>query len=138
MKDILMQYNDLHDEIKNLEGRINKLQNIKIETDTVTGSDSEYPYIPRKYVIEGYNVQDLDRLNELKALLVERKDQCEDMKLDIERFISKIPDSLTRMVFQYRYVDGLSWQAIAMRIGKVHESYPRRDIHDKYLEGLDE
>ena len=137
-KKLLKQYTDLQEEIKDLEKRIKKLENFKVEHDKVTGSNSEFPYQPRSFTIEGYNIQDVDRLNKVKSLLVDRKEKCEDMKLEIEKFISTIPDSRTRRVFQYRYVDGLSWQAIAMRIGKVHESYPRRDIHDKYLEGLGE
>ena len=138
MKDILKQYNSLIDEIKELEKDIEQMQNFKVEHDKVTGSNNEFPYQPRSFTIEGYNIQDVDKLNKKKEILKERKSKCEDTKLQIEEFISTIPDSLTRRVFRYRYIDGLSWQAIAMRIGKVHESYPRRDVHDKYLEGLED
>lgn len=137
-KELLKQYNDLQEEIKDLKKGIDKLSDFKIERDKVTGSDSEFPYIKRSFTIEGYNIQDIDRLNELKDLLVDRKNKCEEMKLEIEKFISSIPDSKTRRVFQYRYIDGLSWQAIAYRIGKHDESYPRKVIHDKYLEGLED
>lgn len=135
-KDLLKQHTDLKREIKELEKKIDKLSNLKIEHDKVTGSNREFPYQPMSFNIEGYNIQDVDRLNELKRLLIDRKCKCEEMKIGIEEFISTIPDSLTRMVFQYRYIDNLSWQAIAMRIGKVHESYPRKDVHDKYLNNL--
>lgn len=138
LKDLLKQYTDLQAEIKDLEKRIKKLENFKVEHDKVTGSNSEFPYQPRSFTIEGYNIQDVDRLNKVKSLLVDRKDKCEDMKLEIEKFISTIPDSRTRRVFQYRYIDNLSWQAIAMRIGEYDESYPRKVIHNKYLEGLED
>ncbi len=136
-KKLLTQYTDLQAEIKDLEKRIDKLSNFKVEHDKVTGSDSEFPYIKRSFTIEGYNIQNIDRLNELKKLLIDRKSKCEDMKLEIEKFISSIPDSRTRRVFQYRYIDGLSWLQIARRIGKYEESYPRKVIHDKYLEGIE-
>jgi DNA-directed RNA polymerase specialized sigma24 family protein len=135
-KKLLTQYTDLQAEIKDLEKRIKKLENFKVEHDKVTGSENEFPYIKRSFKIEGYNIQDIDRLNELKELLIDRKNQCEEFKLQIEKFISNIPDSRTRRVFQYRYIDGLSWLQIARRIGKYEESYPRKVIHDKYLEGL--
>lgn len=135
IKKLLAQYTDLNAEIKDLEKRIDKLSNFKVEHDKVVGSDSEFPYIKRSFTIEGYNIQDLDRLNELKDLLVDRKNKCEEMKLEIEKFISSIPDSRTRRIFQYRYIDGLTWLQIAMRMNKVHESYPRK-IHDRYLEGF--
>ncbi len=48
------------------------------------------------------------------------------MKLQIEEFINNIPDSKTRRVFQYRYIDNLCWQAIARKISKTDESYPRK------------
>ena len=137
IKYLLKQYNSLIEEIKGLEKRIDKLNNFKVEYDKVVGSDSEFPYIKRSFTIEGYNIQDIDRLNELKEVLIERKIKCEELKLQIEKFISTIPDSRTRRVFQYRYIDNLSWQAIAMRIGKYDESYPRKVIHDKYLEGIE-
>ncbi|WP_312667440.1 hypothetical protein [Tissierella praeacuta] len=142
IKDLLKQYNDLQIEIKELEQRITKLRNkkIKIEHDRVKGSSDAFPYIERSFTIEGYNYPEADRKEErlikLNDLLCRRKSKCEDLKLQIEEFIFNIPDSRTRRVFHYRYIDNLSWQAIAIRIGKTHESYPRKEIHDKYLNNL--
>ncbi|AJE09939.1 hypothetical protein [Clostridium botulinum] len=145
MKDttfLLKQYNDLKVEISELENRIEKLENkkIKIEQDSVKGSSNVFPYTERKFTIEGYNYLEADkkeeRLIRLNNLLSKRKNKCEDMKLQIEEFINNIPDSKTRRVFQYRYIDNLCWQAIARKISKTDESYPRKIIHDKYLENL--
>lgn len=141
MKQLLSQYNDLKIEIAELENRIVKLQNkpIKIEFDRVKGSSDVFPYTERSFLIEGYNYPEADRkesrLIKYNNLLCRRKQKCEDMKLQIEEFINNIPDSRTRRIFQYKYIDGLEWLPIAMRLGKIHESYPRK-IHDRYLEGL--
>ncbi len=137
-KNFLQQYADLQAEMKDLENRIRKLEALKdkLVHDSVTGSDSEFPYIKKRFHIHGLDEKRRSRLSRLKNLLAKRKEKCEEMKLQIEEFISTIPDSRTRRVFQYRYIDDLTWQAIAMRLGKVHDSYPRRDIHDKYLENL--
>lgn len=137
-KKLLAQYTDLKEEIKDLEERIDKLSDIRVERDKVTGSDNEFPYIKRSFTIEGYNLQNIDRLHELKQILIKRKSKCEEMKLQIEKFISDIPDSRTRRVFQYRYINGLSWLQIARRIGKHDESYPRKMVHDKYLDSLED
>lgn len=143
-KELLKQYNSILEEIKELNREIERLENkeIKHEIDKVKGSNAEFPYQPRSFTIEGYNVLEEDRIIKRiltkKNILYRRKAKCEDLKLQIEEFINTIPDSLTRRVFRYRYIDNLSWQAIAMRLGRVHESYPRRDIHDKYLESLKE
>lgn len=142
MKDLLRQYNDLLVEIKDIERKIDKLEKIecKFEKDNVTGSNPYFPYEARTFRVEGYNILEEEkrniRISRMKKILYKRKSKCEDMKIEIEEFINSIPDSRTRRVFQYRYIDNLNWQAIAMRIGKCHESYPRKDIHDKYLNNL--
>lgn len=142
MKELLKQYNDLKLEIIELENRIEKLENYKIkhERDSVKGSSNVFPYVERNFVIEGYNILEEDkkeeRLIKLKNLLIKRKSKCEDIKLQIEEFINAIPDSKTRRVFEYRYIYNLSWPAIARRIDRSDESYPRKIIHDKYLENL--
>lgn len=141
-KELLKQYNSILEEIKELNRDIERLERkeIKHEIDKVKGSNSEFPYQPRSFTIAGYNVQEeeqiLKRILTKKNILYKRKNKCEDLKLQIEEFIDTIPDSLTRRVFRYRYIDGLSWQAIARRIGKFEESYPRKIIHDKYLDNL--
>ena len=128
---LLKQYKDLCREIKELENYIKKLENRNI-SDIVAGSNNEFPYQIVNFKIEG-----LAPTDKLCKVLVERKVKCEQLKIKIEEFISGIPDSITRQVFQYRYIDGLSWQAIAYRIGRHDESYPRKVVHDKYLEGLE-
>ncbi len=135
-KELLGQYRSLLEEIKTLKKRIKQIENYKVEHDIVSGSSPYFPYQPRTFIIEGYNIQDIDKANELKEILETRKEECECLVLEIEKFISDIPDSRTRRVFQYRYIDGLEWLPISMKFGRVHESYPRK-IHDRYLEGLE-
>lgn len=132
---LLKQYKDLCREIKELENYIKKLENRNVSdivSDIVAGSNNEFPYQIVNFKIEG-----LAHTDKLRKVLVERKVKCEQLKIKIEEFISDIPDSITRQVFQYRYIDGLGWQVIAYRIGKHDESYPRKVIHDKYLDSLD-
>lgn len=135
VKKLLRQYIDLQQEIKGLEKRIKNLENYKFEHDKVTGSNPYFPYQARSFTIEGYNINEVDRVNKLKKLLIKRKNKCEDMKLEIEEFISNIPDSRTRRVFQYRYIDNMEWLPISRRFGKYDESFARK-IHERYLEKL--
>lgn len=136
MKQTLRQYNSIREEIKELRREIAKLERQeKYATDKVAGSDDQFPYAKKHFTISGI-VEDKN-LTRKKKNLIGRLKKCEELKLQIEEFISNIPDSLTRRVFQYRYIDNLNWQQIARRIGKYDESYPRKVIHDKYLEGLE-
>ena len=127
---LLKQYKDLCREINELENNyIKKLENRNV-SDIVTGSNNEFPYQIMSFKVEG-----LAHTDKLREVLVERKVKCEQLKIKIEEFISNIPDSRTRRIFQYRYIDGLTWQQVSRRIGGYEESYPRK-IHDRYLEGL--
>ncbi|NQS75256.1 MAG: hypothetical protein HQP61_02265 [Peptococcaceae bacterium] len=135
IKKLLRQYTDLVLEIKSLEKRIGRIeaQVDVIEHDIVVGSDTEFPYTKKTFHIEGISARRQERLMTLRSLLVQRKEKCEELKFRIEIYISTIPDSLTRLVFQYRYIDGYSWLKVAHLIGRQDESYPRKMIHDKYL-----
>lgn len=135
MKELLKQYKDLQNEIKTLKKRIKQVENFKVQHDKVVGSNPCFPYQSMTFTIEGYNIQDIDKASELKKILENRKKKCENLVVQIEGFISEIPDSRTRRIFQYRYIDGLEWLPISMRFGKVNESYSRM-IHERYLEGM--
>lgn len=143
IKKLLSQYNSLIKEINELNREIERLERLECnhEIDSVKGSNPYFPYQPRNFKIEGYNILEEERINNRlirkKGILIRRKSKCEELKLEIEEFISNIPDSLTRRVFRYRYVDELEWLPIARRIGRNDESYPRKMIHDRYLEGLE-
>lgn len=139
IKESLKQYSDLQKEIKELEQRIERVRNKKIQvvTDSVKGSSKYFPYVERSFVITGLEEDKKEQqLEKLNSILLKRKTKCEEIKLQIEEFINTIPDSRTRRVFSLRYIDGLNWLQIARKIERYDESYPRKVIHDKYLENL--
>lgn len=133
---MLKQYNSLTEEIKELEKEIKCLEGkeLKVITDKVTGSNDKFPYEKKHFHIEGV-VED-ERLVQKRNVLLKRKLKCEYMKVEIEEFINTIPDSLTRRVFKYRYIYELSWLQVAFKIDRYDESYPRKMIHDRYLEEI--
>lgn len=54
---------------------------------------------------------------DLTALIETKIVQCVYEKRRLERFIAQIPDSITRQVFTLRFVEGLSYNQIAVRLG---------------------
>lgn len=52
--------------------------------------------------------------------------------LVLNKFISQIDDSQMRQILCLRYLDNLTWQQVAFRIGESDESYPRRK-HNEFL-----
>lgn len=121
----LEQYRSIVAEIDEIRDRLNK----HTVHGTVTGSDSEFPYVKHSISVGGV-VETED--NQRDMLLIHR---LEKQKREIEDFVHSIPDSITRRIFTYRYLDGRvkpSWQWIAFKIGHHDEQYARRK-HNKYL-----
>lgn len=137
-KQILVQYRDLQQEIKEIEQSISKLK-IEIpkleqrlaeieagETvkDKVRGGAGGI----QNFAIEGIPTREYaQRKNTLacKKLLLDRRKttlECQNVKLleiinEIEQFITTIEDSHIRRIVRLRFVDNLSWNQVAMRIG---------------------
>lgn len=122
----LKEYRYLKREIKSLQERIKLLK--PAVSDTVRASSTEFPYQEIHIRIEGED----PRKSCLELILQKRLDACVDKVIEIERFISSIEDSRTRMIFQRRYVDGWSWAKISRSMGSMDESYARK-THERYI-----
>lgn len=68
----------------------------------------------------------------LEQLLADHMHRAVCELLRLQTIINEIPDSELRLIFYYRYIKGLSWSAIAFRIGRHDEQIPRKK-HDRYL-----
>ena len=54
---------------------------------------------------------------DLQAIIAARQIQCIHERARLERWISDIPDSLTRQIFTYRFADCMSWARVATLVG---------------------
>lgn len=70
---------------------------------------------------------------DLQALIAAKQIQCIHERARLERYISDIPDSLTRLVFQYRFVNGLPWSQVAFSIGGGNTEDSVKKICYRYL-----
>lgn len=125
-KEELKQYRSIVAELNEVNDRINS----NTVYGTVTGSDSEFPYV--KHCISVSGVEPTQK-NENDIILRQRLEQ---QKQKIELFIATISDSETRRIFRYRYIDGTvmpSWQWIAFKIGVSGDGSTERKKHDRYL-----
>lgn len=50
-------------------------------------------------------------------------------------FIDNIPDARLRLILSARYIDGMTWQQVAFKIGEYDEQVPRR-IHNRALKRM--
>ena len=80
-----------------------------------------------------------DRVARAAASLADLRDRMARRRLDcleelgrLYAFIDDLPDSQLRQIFAARYIDGLSWQNVAWRIGETDEQVPRL-LHNRAL-----
>ena len=119
----LKQYRSICAEIEEKTIELNN----NIVKDTVRRSDNEFPYIQHSVEISG--IADNDRLTHRISLLKKAKEET-------EKFIDSIDDSLTRRIFEYRYVKGKvmpSWQSVAFKVGGGNTSDSVRKVHERFL-----
>jgi hypothetical protein len=54
---------------------------------------------------------------EIREVIRDKRTRCLRERLRLERYIASVDDSLVRMAMTLRFLDGMHWQAVAMRIG---------------------
>lgn len=73
---------------------------------------------------------DQARYDHRKAVLQQKKDQA----AAVERWIDSIDDAETRMVFKMYYTEGLGFESISIKLGRIRsDDYIRMYIRDKFL-----
>lgn len=125
----LSQYVALKKEIEDLSKKIKNCKD-EIVTDSVRGSNLNFPYQEITSQIIGISQNKHKR--KLYRILNKRLEQSRNLKLEIENYISSIPDSQIRYIFEKRYIDGWSWSRISRELGKYYSDYARIK-HDRFL-----
>lgn len=136
-KEELGNYIALKREVELLENRINKLceksENIPVVAEKLKASSPVFPYTEHRVSVQMSLPEAADRVGKLMRLYEQRKMEAEEEMLRIEQYISSIPDSEIRQIFQMRFIDGLKLREIAEQlamdrsgIGKKIRSYTYR------------
>ena len=123
-KEILIQYSDLQEEVKEVRERIDKTEKqiAKIEAegsviDTVSGGSGNAQH----FKIEGFPYPEYSRKKTLlyarKATLASLEMELLEMLNQVEEFIASLDDSRMRRIITLRFIENLSWNKVADRIG---------------------
>ena len=123
-KEILIQYSDLQEEVKEVRERIDRTERqiAKIEEDgnvidTVSGGNGGIQH----FKIEGFPYPEYSRkktlLDARKATLASLELELMEMLNQVEEFIASVDDSRMRRIITLRFIDNLSWNKVADRIG---------------------
>lgn len=123
-KEILIQYSDLQEEIKEVRQRIEKtekqiarIEEEKTVCDKVMGGEGGL----QPFKIEGFPYPEYSRK---KTLLYSRKATLTSLEMElletlnkVEEFIASVDDSHMRRIINLRFIENLSWNRVADRIG---------------------
>lgn len=140
-KEILIQYSDLQEEVKEVRERIEKTEKqiAKIEAegnviDTVSGGCGGIQH----FKIEGFPYPEYSRK---KTLLYARKATLASLEMElletlnqVEEFIASVEDSRMRRIIMLRFVENLSWNAVAHRLGGNTTADSARMEFNRYIE----
>lgn len=137
-KEILIQYSDLQEEIKEIREKIEKLNKEIAALEKVIGKIENGELVKDKvrgglggvqnFNIEGVPFPEYEKkktdLMVKKLLLSQRKSTLELLEFDllkktneVEEFIASIEDSRMRRIINLRFLENLSWNKVADRIG---------------------
>lgn len=70
-------------------------------------------------------------ITDLEAIIQAKIEQRIYEHSRLERYISDIPDSLTRQIFTLRFIEGLTWEDVADKIGS--SSYSVKHICYRFI-----
>ena len=115
----LEQYRSLKREIDILEKELHKITHQSPYSMNFNG-------MPRSGKIADKTGEMAALVADIEGMLKDRKYWCLHMRKKIERFIDSIEDSETRTIVRLRAIDNLSWQDIAIKLGKSDRAYPKR------------
>ena len=148
-KDVLVQYYEIREEIKDLRDRIDRdqrrLERMREEgivSDTVRGTRKDGIIGPIK--ITGFPVPEYEAVEAmLKKRIVKLgilEDELQEAVSAVDDYIAAIPKSDLRQMFRLYYLDDLTWAQVALN---MNVRFPKKKIpytedscrmrHNRYL-----
>ena len=126
----LKQYKALKREIAGLDRAIDKLREQASDVPTVLGkvrgSSNDFPYIEEHITVQMDEPREADAINKRMQIKRKRKEECEKLALEIERFIQEIPDSTDRQIFELTFLEGMKQREVAEKVHLERSSISKR------------
>lgn len=123
---LLDDYRKIKREIPLLETELKEMR----ETDSGIGNSTIFDYRTGQARPQSVIGFDWERYEKREAKLERKKEKSKA----VEEWINNIEDGQTRCVFRMFYIDGMTWEKIAIKMGySKSPDYPRKMIRDDYL-----
>ena len=121
-KDILKQYIDACEAVKETEEQIRQLQKNRktVVVDAVKGSMHDFPFAAKSFKVAGIVhsvLEDPGQLDREEMILEERKAAAAQIKSQVEAWLNTIPVRMQRII-RYRDFEELTWRQVAMKMGR--------------------
>lgn len=121
-KDILKQYIDACESVKETEEQIRQLRKNRktVVVDAVKGSMHDFPFAAKSFKVAGIThsvLEDPGQLDREELLLEERKAAAAQIKSQVEAWLNTIPVRMQRII-RYRDFEELTWRQVAMKMGR--------------------
>ena len=133
-KDILMDYIDACELVKETEADIQKLRKTEVVHDKVSGSNPDFPFQAQNFNISGQveHYMESSELEKEKQLLQDRMVKARYKKIMVEQWMENAPARIQRLV-RLKYFERLSWEQVAERIGGNTSADSVRMELNKYM-----
>lgn len=123
----LSQCYSLKNEIKQLNSKIKELEAKATDTSAkITG-------MPHSADVRDKIGETVANLDAYKTKLIDRHKRYSIELIRLNDYISACPDSLTRQILTYRFVNGLSWNQVAAHIGYPATEWSVKDAAYRYI-----
>lgn len=124
----LSQLYYLNREIENDQRRLEEL-----EAKLTSPSSPNLSGMPRSTAYDNKIESSVADIMDLKAIIAAKQQQCIYERSRLMRYITEIDDSLTREIFVFRFVNGLSWRQVAASVGGNNTAENVRQICSRYI-----
>jgi len=118
----------LNREIETEKARLEELRQL-----VSSPSGPNYSGMPRGSRIDNKIEILCAEIADLEKLIMHKQEMCIVERNRLERYICTIPDSLTRQIFTFRFVNGLSWLQVALHIGGGNTEDGVKKVCYRYL-----
>lgn len=130
-KEILVQYTEMMEEIKDIRKRKEKLEReikaLGVVSDSVKGTRTDGTYGSIR--ITGYPTPEYYRkkaaIERYQKLLDQKEAELLELTCQVEEYIERLPKSELRIMFRLYYIDGLPWWKVAQAMNRM---FPKRRI----------
>lgn len=135
--ELLREREDIRRRLRRTEARLTKIEEGGLVADSVTcGKRGKKPLGTK--VIRGIPFPELKelrrRLGIQEAQLKKAEAKVTESVQAVEDFIQGVQDSRMRRLLRYRYLDGLGWTDVAIRMGGRHTAESCRKSAERFLQ----